>query len=60
MTRRRIHHEDAQTVQGQVALEVIQGQRTIAHLAVWPGAGFTGTELGVMMEPEVKHGTPTI
>ena len=36
-TRRTIHHEDAQTVHGKfkakVALEAIQGQRTVSELA---------------------------
>ena len=27
---------------------------------MWPAAGFTDTELGVTMEPEVEHGTETI
>jgi hypothetical protein len=29
-------------------------------LDVWPAAGFTDTELGVLMEPEVGHGTKEV
>ena len=29
-------------------------------LEFWPAAGFTDTELGVLMEPEVGHGTKEV